>query len=266
MALQSCHCSQRMQGINTGASSFCLGAASPRKPQNPAHKLRESRISLLLATTAFILTGTLQASTFAAAGRSRRSPKKLATQTAEPEPEYRGVPLDYLQPGMLLDGTVDKVYFPAGVIVDVGCERNGMLEVGEFSGGFPINGIPFKKGDKIKVRVLSVDKKKFYLTMRDGDLMRAPRRRTSRTPKQNVRPYEGREDWLLGDIDHMSAFGIFIRIYDEDGDGDPVFGLLPKANMDEEFAKQAVIGGCVKVRVAKVDVHRMHIEFTTFRK
>jgi len=87
------------------------------------------------------------------------------------EPQGQPVTLEELEPGMVLDGTVEGVV-NFGAFVDVGAPVNGLVHISEMGEGYirrPQSIV--SPGDGIKVRVLEVDPqhRKISLSMKGFD-------------------------------------------------------------------------------------------------
>lgn len=256
----------QLQGLQSVLERFSGRAQHRRRfRDNGGHRGASSLVVVAAAAAAgaALATHVLAAGFVIGAPRWSRPEEHARGGVIAREAEFKGVPVSYLEVGQELQGTVVKKYFPGGVLVDVGAEHNGMLEVGEFGDGFPMDGIPYGKGDEIVVRVLTKEEQtnKFYLTMRKGSLERPPRRRTKGTRSQDVSAFIGRQEWFEGEIDHMSAFGVYVRLESPGGD-EPVVGLVSKNCFEEGFAKKAAIGAKVRVRVAKVDPVKKYVDLT----
>uniref|UniRef100_A0A7S4SG78 S1 motif domain-containing protein n=1 Tax=Alexandrium monilatum TaxID=311494 RepID=A0A7S4SG78_9DINO len=199
---------------------------------------------------------------FVAAAARRQARAPAAARAAEAEAAARGAadepktPLAELQVGQTLEGVVTNRWRTVGCFVDVGAERAGLLEVGEFRDGFPTEGNNYKRGDKVQVRVLDVSDGQLCLSLRSGDLARPPRR--PKGPPADVTPLEGvsPDEWLEGEITSLTTWGAFVAVPPPSG-GDPVIGMLHKSYFRDGFtddAVKAVRGGRVKVRVLSMSV------------
>mmetsp|Transcript_122477 Transcript_122477/g.357626 ORF Transcript_122477/g.357626 Transcript_122477/m.357626 type:complete len:256 (-) Transcript_122477:9-776(-) len=173
------------------------------------------------------------------------------------------IPFKELQVGQTLDGAVVNRWRTVGCLVDVGAEKTGLLEVGEFRDGFPREGNAFRRGDKVQVRVLDVTDGKLFLTMRSGDLTRPPRRRTD---PPDVEAFAGvsPEAWLEGQVDALTTWGAFVAVTPPSG-GKPASGMVHKSRFSDGFpddASKAVRGGKVRVRVLAVDAEKGKLELS----
>lgn len=165
-----------------------------------------------------------------------------------------GFPAQDLVIGDEYTGRVGRHHREYCVFVNVGADREGMLEVGEMQDGFPPDGIDLKGGDQVTVRILEKDGDKFYLTMRSGDLERPPREsRLSRDA--SVLAEVPADQWLDGVVNSMTTWGVFVRVQPPLG-GEPLLVLLHKDDFKEGFAKEAIRGAPVRVRVRGYDAEK----------
>ena len=87
-----------------------------------------------------------------------------------PKPVLRSdvIHMEDLQPGMIFDGVVRNVV-DFGAFVDIGVHQDGLVHISQLSDGYVKHPSEVVKvGDKVKVKVLSVDlnKKRISLTMK----------------------------------------------------------------------------------------------------
>lgn len=158
--------------------------------------------------------------------------------------------------GQNVSGRVMATQFrgPSLAYVDIGADKDAVLEYGEMEDGFPTKRDPVRKGKQISARILEFNEEadRFYLTMRSGDLSRPPRIKKS---EENHDPESLRlvasEEWLDAEVLGIFTFGVFVNVTPSWGGGDPVFALLPKSEFSADFGsdpEKAIRGGKIKVR------------------
>ncbi|CAJ1397460.1 unnamed protein product [Effrenium voratum] len=107
----------------------------------------------------------------AAAGSSRAG--------AEKEVAEERFPLQALNIGQMVEGRVTYMNVRGASLayVDIGAEKDAVLEYGEMEDGFPSKLTPVRKGSKVETRVLEYDEDldRLYLTRRSGSLSRPAR-------------------------------------------------------------------------------------------
>eukprot|EP00439_Symbiodinium_sp_Y106_P007600 s4736_g1.t1 len=112
---------------------------------------------------------------------------------------------DYFEVGQNVSGRVMATQFrgPSLAYVDIGADKDAVLEYGEMEDGFPTKRDPLRKGKQIYARILEFNEEsdRFYLTMRSGDLSRPPRIKKS---EENHDPESLRlvasEEWLDAEV------------------------------------------------------------------
>lgn len=179
---------------------------------------------------------------------------EVATEDTEADDDK--IPVEHLEVGQTLEGTVHGRWGQLGVFVDVGAKTNGLLRVTEMQEGFPGDKISLKKGDVVTVRVLDKNEQgKFSLTMRPGALPR-PTPELGHDVARFLVP-----DWFDAEVDHMTTWGAFVRVWPGNGQA-PILGLLHKEQFREGFADEATIGSKIKVRVVAADTLKGRIDLS----
>lgn len=179
---------------------------------------------------------------------------EVATEDTEAEDDR--IPVEDLEVGQTLEGTVHGRWRQLGVFVDVGAKTNGLLRVTEMQEGFPGDKISLKKGDVVTVRVLDKNEQgKFSLTMRPGALPR-PTPELGHDVVRFLVP-----DWFDAEVDHMTTWGAFVRVWPGNGQA-PILGLLHKERFREGFADEAAVGSKIKVRVVAADTIKGRIDLS----
>lgn len=196
------------------------------------------------------------------------------------------LPLEDLTAGMELEGTVRGVTQYGAFIGDMGTPTDGLLHVSQLAAGFVENvSDVVNVGDKVKVRVLSVDleKKTFSLTMKTAEEMAQPRSRMEKKDNSRgtgaSRREENKKKWeaftfnpdkfVDAKILSLTDFGAFCQLLDENGaplDTAPTDGLIHISELSVDRVKKVsdvlTIGDIVKVRVLATDPTRNRISMS----
>mmetsp|Transcript_13399 Transcript_13399/g.27966 ORF Transcript_13399/g.27966 Transcript_13399/m.27966 type:complete len:244 (-) Transcript_13399:56-787(-) len=169
----------------------------------------------------------------------------------------RATPLADLEVGQSMKGKIARTYKTAGFFMDVGAERDGLLEIDEMQDGFPTrarwNELKKANGTEVEVRVLDKTDGKLYLTMRSGDLTRPPRRRGPKDPKARAALEDiGSEKWLEGEVEGIAFVGAFINVA-HPASGVVTSVLVPQEEFTESFLRECIRGGKVRIRIGGKD-------------
>jgi len=173
---------------------------------------------------------------------------------------FKKLPLEALTPGSMHEGVVTRVYRKSTAFVDIGAEKGGMLEVGEWMDGFPQEEDRLRVGDVVSGRILSNDGERFFLTLRTGDL---ERKRTKVMVQGDVADFADvpLDRWLEGEVQGITIWGVFVQV-SPPGGGDPHCGKVHKSNFKEGFVDKCHFGVKVPVRVVRVDPNSNTMELT----
>jgi len=157
------------------------------------------------------------------------------------------------QVGQTVEGTVDRIFYPAGIFVDIGCERNGLLEWGELKDGYPTKDASFDEGRRIEARILSNDGEAIFLTKRSGELERPPKPAKG-SDNTDFKPFEdvASQEWLDAKLGNMKINGAFVYV-EPPGGGSPATGYIRAQDLTNEFKAKAIRGMDLKVRVQKAN-------------
>lgn len=208
--------------------------------------------------------------------RRRRSRKREVT-----------LPLEEMTVGMELDGTVKSVTDYGAFIGDMGTPTDGLLHVSQLAAGFVENVRDVVKvGDKVKVRVLSVDvgKGNFSLTKKTaeeieaGSQPRGNRKEASKEAAAAKREALNRrwdeftfdpEVFVDAKVMSVTDFGGFCQLVDENGaplDSCPTDGLIHISELSKDRVSKVsdilTEGQIVKVRVTSTDRKRNRISMS----
>ncbi|CAJ1452084.1 unnamed protein product [Effrenium voratum] len=184
----------------------------------------------------------------AAAGSSRAG--------AEKEVAEERFPLQALNIGQMVEGRVTYMNVRGASLayVDIGAEKDAVLEYGEMEDGFPSKLTPVRKGSKVETRVLEYDEDldRLYLTRRSGSLSR-PARLAKAEENHDPEPLRrvAESEFLDAEVVGIHTFGVFVNVFPSWGERQPVFALLHKKEFAGGFAQdpeKAIRGGKIKVR------------------
>lgn len=216
--------------------------------------------AVLLNTCNFVQVSSLHVA------RPQRTARRLAEEAREEEDKDEDsderIPVSELEVGQEVDGMVRRDFGFVGYFIDVGAEKNGLLEFEELVDGFPSKDDYLRKGDFVTARVLETDGENIYLTRRTGDLTRPPRFRQKPEP-EDIEAFSGvpNDEWLQGVIAGMWAKGVWVKIAPPSG-GRPVRSLVKREEFTGDFEKEVFPGMNVMVRVTGVDVPQKRIDIT----
>jgi len=167
-----------------------------------------------------------------------------------------------LKVGQELEGTVAR-HMQFGAFVNVGAEREGLVETEELSDGLPMKKL--RTGAKVTARVLKVEDGKFWLTLRSGDLARPYRDISPETWKDiDLSPFAGipADQWLDGEVHSIFiGRGVFISVKIP-GTDKLAKGLLTKEEFVEGMVDNIHFGMKLRVRVLACDVEKGRLDFT----
>lgn len=165
--------------------------------------------------------------------------------------------------GQLLTGTVKNIFRGAGFFIDVGMDRNGLLEVGEIlDEGFPTRGRrTLEIGEQITARVLSTEGGLLYLTLRGGSLERPKRFRFGKPDVSGFKSV-GPEEWLEVQVDRMQFWGLFVQAVPPGG-GEPQEGIIHRDDFGSTIERKVKLGSTLRVRLKSVDSAQQVLAFTT---
>lgn len=196
------------------------------------------------------------------------------------------LPLEELTEGMELEGVVKSVMQYGAFIGDIGTPTDGLLHVSQLTAGFVENVSDVVNiGDKVNVRVLSVDleRRTFSLTMRTSEDLASSRSKQEK--KENPRAVsaarrgEKKKKWEAFTFDpdvfvnakvlSVTDFGGFCQLLNENGEPletAPTDGLvhiseLSKARV-ENVSDVLTVGEVIKVRVVSTDPKRNRISMS----
>lgn len=205
--------------------------------------------------------------------RRRMRPKKNVT-----------LPLENLTPGMELEGTVNAVMDYGAFVGGFGTASDGLLHVSQLGAGY-VNNVSdrVKEGDKVKVRILSVDleKKTFSLTMKTPEELAAKKTARRENPRAGAaaRQVEQDKKWETFEFDpevfvdakvmSVTDFGGFCQLLTDEGgklETAPTDGLVHISQLStKRVAKVSdvlTVGDIVKVRVVSTDRKRNRISMS----
>jgi len=113
-------------------------------------------------------------------------------------------------------------------------------------------------GQEVKVRVVKVniDEHKLFLSMvQEKEPIK--KKEVSLEDAARFSDLAGGDQWLLGKVDSLAAFGAFVEVSHPSGEGEPVTGLVHITEMKDGFVENindiAEVGQEVRVRVVAVD-------------
>ena len=202
--------------------------------------------------------------------RSEEAGEAAAEPAAAAAPRPRrprgGKPLTDFEPEMVVDGEV-KAVMKYGAFVDIGAASDGLVHISQLAEGFVSDPTTIVSvGDKVTVRVLSIDTAKNQLALsmkekgadgggRGGRGGAGGRRGPSRAQRKAA--LEGLADadpkaFVTGVVADIQPFGAFVTI-DPGVDGLVHISRLSEEHVDDVSAVVA-IGQEVQVRVTEVDV------------
>lgn len=189
------------------------------------------------------------------------------------------LPLEKLEIGMELEGTVKSVTSYGAFIGDMGTPTDGLLHVSQLAANFVENVTDVVQvGDKVKVRVTEVnlEKSNFSLSMKPldsgGGGGRAERGNRSdskkSTAKWDVFSYDELK-FVDARVSTIADFGAFCQLLDTEGkplESAPTDGLIHISELSEgrvnNVADIVSVGQSIKVRIVNVDRKRNRISLS----
>lgn len=188
--------------------------------------------------------------------------------------------LEDMAVGMEIEGVVKSTTTYGAFVGDMGTATDGLLHVSELASGFVENVTDIVSvGDKITVRVLSVDVEKgnFSLSMRSKEEIESPS--AKKGGGGGGGGGGGNNKWAAFKFDpttfvdvkvvSVAGFGAFCKILDKDGNEDdavPTDGLIHISEMSEDHVTDVAsilsVGQTTKARVTATDKKRNRISLS----
>mmetsp|Transcript_15252 Transcript_15252/g.31042 ORF Transcript_15252/g.31042 Transcript_15252/m.31042 type:complete len:239 (-) Transcript_15252:115-831(-) len=171
-----------------------------------------------------------------------------------------GTPVAELEIGQEVEGSV-KASPLFGVFVDIGAEKDALVETEELQEGLPMERLKF--GTQVKGRVIRLEDGKVWMTLRSGSLER-PNSGLKSKGNVNQAAFEGvpNDEWFEGEVSGLLlGKGAKIRAT-APGCSEPSTGLLMLDEFADGFADTVTLGTKVKVRVFNYDAERGFLDFS----
>lgn len=197
------------------------------------------------------------------------------------------LPLEEMTVGMELDGVVKSVMAYGAFVGEMGTPTDGLLHVSQLAAGFVENVTDVVNvGDKLKVRVLSIDveKKNFSLTMKTAEEVEnsgRPRgnQRGDKQGQGSAKREQLNKKWdefkfnseifVKAKVLSITDFGAFCQLLTDDGlpsETCPTDGLVHISELSTERVKRVSDilseGQVIKVRVVTTDRKRNRISLS----
>lgn len=153
------------------------------------------------------------------------------------------VPVRSLRVGQRLTGIIQQIG-PFGLFVDVGAQRDGLVPISLVSEGYIADVYEeYMPGQKVTVFVAQIKHNgELSLTMQP---CRA--RRSKGMLKEDLSPFDGEDEWLIGTLVHASEQGLFVELPRPDQEGRST-GFVP---IRESILRpeELQVGAELKVRI-----------------
>lgn len=196
------------------------------------------------------------------------------------------VKLEDMEVGQEIEGTVKSTTTYGAFVGDMGTPTDGLLHVSQLAAGFVENVTDVvNTGDKIKVRVLSIDLEKgnFSLTMKPpqsaAEAADSAERRSGGGGGTRGGGSASAQKWkdfkfdstkyVQAKVVSVAAFGAFCKLLDADGNEDasvPTDGLIHISEISDEHVTDVSsvlsVGQTVKARVTDTDKKRNRISLS----
>lgn len=194
--------------------------------------------------------------------------------------------LEDMEVGQEIEGTVKSTTTYGAFVGDMGTPTDGLLHVSQLAAGFVENVTDVvNAGDKVKVRVLSIDLEKgnFSLTMKPpqsaAEAAESADRRSGGGGGARGGGGASAQKWkdfkfdstkyIQAKVVSVAAFGAFCKLLDADGNEDasvPTDGLIHISEISEEHVTDVSsvlsVGQTVKARVTDTDKKRNRISLS----
>ncbi|CAE8637288.1 unnamed protein product, partial [Polarella glacialis] len=164
--------------------------------------------------------------------------------------------------GQTVEAKTVKRIREAGYYVDIGAQREAIIDAAELTDGFPRKGQhTLRVGQSFSARVLRVTDGRAYLTRRSGSLDRPALRGYNRPDVSKFAGLVADAPWLEAEVSGMALWGIFV-VLRPPGHDEQVEAMVHSSQFTEDFINTASLGQSVRVKLLGTDAEKEKLELT----